>query len=183
MADQPANSGEAEAAGSLNASSSAQSAATASATITGIPAVTAAAGSSRSLIPLTTIPLIPTVSLQQRTLGGIPLTVFYFQQSPPWYPENIPSFYLIIQNIGLGLRVEAFRWLTLGRNVADHRWRDLTVQILEDELDPNHQYTPEYRRQLLWASSFPPSHYMHPLDGPMQPGMSRYPRYPLIGHD
>lgn len=180
MADQPANSGEAEAPGSLNASSSAQSAATTSALTT---AVTAAAGSSSSLIPLTSIPMNPTVSLQQRTLGGVPLTVFSFQQSPPWFPENIPSFYLIIQDVGLGLRAEAFRWLTLGRNVADHRWRDLTVQILEDELDPNHQYTPEYRRQLLWASSFPPSHYMHPLDGPMQPGMSRYPRYPLTGHD
>lgn len=170
MADQPASSGVAEASGSQNTSNSIQNITTTSAMI---DTVTATTSPFTSRIPLASVPMIPDVLHRQRTLGGVPLTVFSFQQSPPWYPNNIPPFHLIVQDVGLGLRAEAFRWLALGRNVADHQWRDLTVRILEDEIDPNHQYTPEYRRQLLWASSFPPSHYMHPT-GPLQPGMGPY---------
>jgi len=89
---------------------------------------------------------------------------------PEWWPNNIPPFYIIVRDVGLGLRGEAFYWLVHGYHVSDHQWRQLTVQALEDEVDPQRRMDPVMLRRILW-SSMPGNFWMHATGAPAQPGM------------
>jgi len=89
---------------------------------------------------------------------------------PEWWPNNIPPFYIIVRDVGLGLRGEAFYWLVHGYHVSDHQWRQLTVQALEDEVDPQRRMDPVMLRRILW-SSMPGNFWMHATGATTQPGM------------
>jgi len=106
------------------------------------------------------------------TTNGTPTAINIRNKTdvPEWWPNNIPPYYVIVRDVGLGLRGEAFYWLVHGYHVSDHLWRQLTVRDLEDEVDPERRMDPGMVRRTLW-NSMPGNFWMHTSGSPSQPGM------------
>jgi hypothetical protein len=63
-----------------------------------------------------------------------------------------PDDGILITNVGLGKRSEAFRWLMLGHHVYDSEYRELSVRDLERNVDPNSAMNPIHVRGELWKT-------------------------------
>lgn len=64
----------------------------------------------------------------------------------------IPDDDILITNVGVGKRSEAFHWLMLGHNVYDSEYQELTVRDLEHNVDPHGVMNPMYVRGSLWKT-------------------------------
>ena len=83
---------------------------------------------------------------------------------------NIPPDRIIITDVGIGWRNEAFYWLTRGYNICDSNFKELTVYDIERDIDPHGIMDPVCLRRTLW-SRLPPAHWVSKRDEPLQPGM------------
>jgi hypothetical protein len=85
-------------------------------------------------------------------------------------PIQIGTENIIIRDVGIGLRSEAFYWLVMGHHVCDSSWKEITVYDLERDMDPHGMMDPVCLRRALWASL--PYHLWGGPDlEPQQPGM------------
>jgi hypothetical protein len=89
---------------------------------------------------------------------------------------EIPDDGILITNIGIGKRSEAFHWVMLGYNVYDSEYRELSVRDLEREIDPHGAMNPIYVRGALWKT-VPQRFWLAQRGGkngpePAQPGLN-----------
>jgi hypothetical protein len=67
-------------------------------------------------------------------------------------PFRIHRKSIIITDIGIGNKSDAFYWLSLGCRVYDFRWREITVESLERKVDSNDIMNPIHLRGALWKT-------------------------------
>jgi hypothetical protein len=98
--------------------------------------------------------------------------------SSPKQPRNRPALTrktIIITDVGIGRRSDAFFWLILGHHVYDNRFREIGISELENEIDPEGEMDPILMRGSLWKT-VPPRLWQAEGSGPYgpvpsQPGM------------
>ena len=83
----------------------------------------------------------------------------------------IPSNRIIIRDVGIGWRSEAFYWLARGYNVCDNNFKELTVYDIERDVDPQRAMDPIYLRWVLW-NKLPPTLWLSSYSEPLQPGLN-----------
>ena len=82
---------------------------------------------------------------------------------------------IIITDVGIGRRSDAFFWLILGHHVYDYKFREMGISELEHEIDPEDKIDPILVRGTLWKT-VPPRLWQAEGSGPYgpvpsQPGM------------
>jgi hypothetical protein len=88
---------------------------------------------------------------------------------------QIPPDKIIVTDIGMGLKAQAWYWLVTGHHVYDHRLRELGVIDLERSMDPTFSIDPRFVRGALWKTI--PTYFWQKKDGtgngvaPSQPGL------------
>lgn len=64
----------------------------------------------------------------------------------------IPEDGILITDIGVDRRSEAFRWIMLGHHVYDCEFRELAVRDLERDIDTHGVMDPLHVRGALWKT-------------------------------
>jgi hypothetical protein len=89
---------------------------------------------------------------------------------------QIPPDKIVVTDIGIGLKSQAWYWLVTGHHVYDYRLREFGVLDLERSVDRSYSIDPKYIRGALWKTI--PMYFWQGEDGsgngltPSQPGLS-----------
>jgi hypothetical protein len=95
---------------------------------------------------------------------------------PIYALEALPRDAILITDVGVGGRCDAFHWLMLGHHVYDTENRELNVWDLERDVDPSDEMNPIHVRGYLWKTV--PSRFWLAEGGgkngpePVQPGLN-----------